>query len=54
MPLAGWRSQGRPGDPGRPVAFAEPLTDDEIERRLSELDGWTRTGDEISRTFGYT
>ncbi len=36
------------------MAFAEPLTDGEIERRLSELDGWTRTGDEISRTFGYT
>ena len=26
------------------MAFAEPLTDDEIERRLSELDGWPRTG----------
>lgn len=36
------------------MAFAEPLTDDEIERRLSELDGWTRTGDEISKTFGHT
>lgn len=36
------------------MAFAEPLTDDEIERRLSELDGWTRKGDEISKTFGHT
>ncbi len=36
------------------MAFAEPLTDDEIERRLSELDGWTHTGDEISKTFGRT
>jgi 4a-hydroxytetrahydrobiopterin dehydratase len=36
------------------MAFAEPLTDDEIERRLSELDGWTRAGDEISKTFGRT
>ena len=36
------------------MAFAEPLTDDEIERRLSELDGWTRKGDEISKTFKHT
>ena len=36
------------------MAFAEPLTDDEIERRLSELDGWTRRGDEISKTFEHT
>ena len=34
------------------MAFAEPLTDDEIERRRSELGGWTRTGDEISKGFG--
>jgi len=37
-----------------PMAFAEPLTDDEIERRLSELDGWTRRSDEISKTFEHT
>ena len=36
------------------MAFAEPLTDGEIERRLSELDGWTRKGDEISKTFEHT
>ena len=35
------------------MAFAESLTDDEIERRFSELDGWTRRGDEISKTFGH-
>ena len=34
------------------MAFAEPRTGDEIERRLSELGGWTRTGDEISTTSG--
>ena len=35
------------------MAFAEPLTGDEIGRRLGELDGWTRTGDEVSTTFGH-
>ncbi len=35
------------------MAFAKPLIDGEIERRLSELGGWTRTGDEISKTFGH-
>jgi 4a-hydroxytetrahydrobiopterin dehydratase len=28
-----------------------PLTDDEIEARLGELDGWSRVGQEITRTF---
>jgi hypothetical protein len=36
------------------MAFAEPLSDDKIERRLSQLDGWTRMGDEISKTFEHT
>ena len=36
------------------MAFAEPLTDAEIEQRLGELDGWTRRGDEISKTFELT
>jgi hypothetical protein len=34
------------------VAFAEPLTNGEIERPR-ELGGWTRRGEEISRTFGH-
>lgn len=29
------------------------LDDDEIERRLSELDGWGRSGDEIVREFEF-
>lgn len=29
----------------------EPLTDDEITDRLALLEGWTRDGDEIARTF---
>lgn len=28
-----------------------PLTDNEIEQRLSGLPGWERIGDEISKTF---
>lgn len=36
------------------MAFAEPLTEDEIERRLGELVGWTRNGDEITKTFAHT
>jgi len=27
------------------------LTDEEIEQRLAELDGWERAGDAIERTF---
>jgi 4a-hydroxytetrahydrobiopterin dehydratase len=27
------------------------LTDEEIEQRLADLDGWTRAGDAIKRTF---
>lgn len=29
----------------------EPLADAEIAHRLTLLDGWTRDGDEITRTF---
>lgn len=29
-----------------------PLSDDEIEARLRDLPGWSRTGQEITRTFG--
>ncbi len=36
------------------MAFAEPLTDKDIERRLGELDGWIRDGDHISKTFKHT
>ncbi len=36
------------------MAFAEPLTDEEIGQRLGELDGWTRNGNEISKTFEHT
>lgn len=32
----------------------EPLTDGEITQHLAELDGWTREGDEITRTFKHT
>lgn len=35
------------------MAFAEPLTDEEIEQRL-ESSGWTRDGDQITRTFRHT
>jgi 4a-hydroxytetrahydrobiopterin dehydratase len=27
------------------------LTDEEIEQRLADLDGWTRAGDAIKKTF---
>ena len=30
---------------------AELLGDDEIERRLGELEGWSREGDAITKTF---
>jgi 4a-hydroxytetrahydrobiopterin dehydratase len=30
------------------------LTDGEITQHLAELDGWTREGDEITRTFKHT
>jgi 4a-hydroxytetrahydrobiopterin dehydratase len=30
----------------------EPLTDEEIGARLSSVPGWSRDGDEITRTFG--
>ncbi len=33
--------------------MAEPLTDEQIDRALSELDGWSRTGDAIERTFRF-
>ncbi len=36
------------------MAFAEPLADEEIEQRLGELDGWSRDGDEICKTFEHT
>jgi 4a-hydroxytetrahydrobiopterin dehydratase len=36
------------------MAHAEPLADDEIERRLGELDGWSRDGNEITKTFAHT
>ena len=36
------------------MTYAEPLADDEIERRLGELDGWSRDGDEITKTFAHT
>jgi len=36
------------------VAFAEPLTDEEIVQCLGELNGWTRNGNEISKTFEHT
>jgi hypothetical protein len=36
------------------MAYAEPLTDEEIEGRLGELDGWSRNGDEITKTFAHT
>ncbi|RAY12325.1 4a-hydroxytetrahydrobiopterin dehydratase [Actinomadura craniellae] len=31
-----------------------PLSDEEITRKLAELDGWTRHGDEITKTFAHT
>ncbi|ABD11191.1 pterin-4-alpha-carbinolamine dehydratase [Frankia sp. CcI156] len=34
------------------TAAPVPLSDDEIERRLRELPGWSRVDDEITRTFG--
>ncbi|MFB6262531.1 MAG: 4a-hydroxytetrahydrobiopterin dehydratase [Bradymonadaceae bacterium] len=32
---------------------AEKLSDDEIESRLAELDGWTREGDTIERSLTF-
>jgi 4a-hydroxytetrahydrobiopterin dehydratase len=32
----------------------EPLADDEITARLAALPGWTRQGDEITKTFTHT
>ena len=31
--------------------MAELLSDEEIEARLAELDGWAREGDTITKTF---
>ena len=31
--------------------MADLLNDDEIEERLGKLEGWTREGDRISKTF---
>ncbi|WP_326822611.1 4a-hydroxytetrahydrobiopterin dehydratase [Streptosporangium sp. NBC_01756] len=32
----------------------QPLTDEEITRRLADLPGWQRRGDAIARTFAHT
>lgn len=36
------------------MAEAAPLADDEITRRLATLDGWSRNGSEIIKTFAHT
>jgi len=36
------------------VDVPAPLPDDEIAERLARLDGWTRDGDEITKTFAHT
>jgi 4a-hydroxytetrahydrobiopterin dehydratase len=33
------------------MPYADPLTDDEIDRGLASLDGWTREADTIRRTI---
>lgn len=33
---------------------AEPLTGAQIEAELATLDGWTRNGNEITKTFAHT
>ncbi|MET9598891.1 4a-hydroxytetrahydrobiopterin dehydratase [Streptomyces sp. NPDC006459] len=33
------------------MGVPKPLTDDEITAALTELPGWERTGDEITRTY---
>lgn len=33
--------------------MADLLTDDEIEARLGELEGWSREGDAIAKTFDH-
>jgi 4a-hydroxytetrahydrobiopterin dehydratase len=33
------------------MPYTDPLTDDEIERGLASLDGWTREADAIRRTI---
>ena len=33
--------------------MADLLSDDEIEARLGELEGWTREGDVIAKTFDH-
>ena len=32
------------------MPYADPLTDDEVDRALAGLDGWTREADAIRRT----
>ena len=32
------------------MPYADPLTDDEVDRALAGLDGWTREADAIHRT----
>jgi 4a-hydroxytetrahydrobiopterin dehydratase len=34
------------------MPYADPLTDEEIEAALADLEGWTREADAIRRTFG--
>jgi 4a-hydroxytetrahydrobiopterin dehydratase len=36
------------------MADAEPLTDQQINRRLGELDGWAREGNTLVKTFAHT
>lgn len=36
------------------MSVPEPLTDEEIAEHLVVLDGWTRDGNEITRTFKHT
>jgi 4a-hydroxytetrahydrobiopterin dehydratase len=36
------------------AARPKPLSDSEIESRLGDLDGWTRAGDKIRRSFAFT
>lgn len=45
-----WDLEAKPG-PGKEVALSTLLSPEEIAAGLARLEGWSRSGDEITRTF---